>query len=79
MSRINEKKMSNLKTQVLHPYSCLIFCVDTIVMMMTLFTTAADPYLHSLVLLKKWGIDAVLIGGSFMAAHDIASKLKELI
>jgi indole-3-glycerol phosphate synthase len=29
--------------------------------------------------MKEWGIDAVLIGESFMAAHDIASKLKELI
>ena len=27
MSRINEKKMPNVKTQVLHPFFYMIFCV----------------------------------------------------
>jgi len=29
--------------------------------------------------LKKWGVDAVLIGESLISAPDIAAKMKELL
>lgn len=29
--------------------------------------------------LKKWGVDAVLIGEALMAASDIGAKIKELL
>jgi len=29
--------------------------------------------------LKKWGVDAVLIGESLMSVPDIAAKMKELL